>query len=177
MSYQQGRQPLDANGRTLVQLGMTVANSKILSASGATANVPVFGITGSVLINALYGVVTTALGNNTAASWRLNDQTAQIAITSVGGTTISAAPTGSVIEKVGLAAAALTLKSSVAGAVLEPTTLETLLFSPFQVTQKTGGVATNIEFNYTTSDTPTSGAITFYVGYTPLSSDGAITAL
>lgn len=168
----------DANHQPITQLGLLSSDSQVLSGSNTTVTTPIFSVTGSVQINALYGVVTTTLGtNNTAAYWRLNDQTAQVNITLNTGTTISAAAVGSVIGKLGLAAAALTLINASAGRVNEPTTLETMVFSPFIVVQKVGGIATNIEFLYTTTDTPTTGAITFYVGWVPLTSGSSIAAL
>lgn len=159
----------DANHIPITQLGLTTSSSKVLSASNTTVNVPIFTVSGNVLVNAIWGVVTTAIGtNNTAAYWRLNDQTAQSDITLATGTTLSALPVGSMLVKKGLAGAALTALSASQERVSEPTTLETMYFSPFVAVQKTGGVTTDIEFTYTTTDTPTSGAITFYVGWVPI---------
>lgn len=168
----------DQNRIPIMQNGLASTDVQTLIGNNTTVNVPIFGITGTVLVNALYGVVTTALGaNNTAAYWRLNDSTAQSDITLSTGTALSAAPVGSVIVKKGLATAALTLLSSSQERVSEPTTLETIYFSPFVVQQKTGSVATNIEFVYTTTDTPTSGAITFYLGWIPLTNMSSVAAL
>ena len=155
-----------------------INSTKTLAGSNATVAVPIFGITGTVKILALYGVVTVQVGvNHTAAYFRLNDQTAQLDITLNTGTTLSAAKVGSLIVKKGLAAAAVTLKDSVAGAVSEPTTLETEYFSPIVLTQKTGGVATNIEYVYSTTDAPTTGQIQFFCAYESLSADGAVNPL
>lgn len=151
--------------------------SQTLSGSNTTVSTAIFGVTGSVEILRLWGVVTTILGaNNTAAFWRLNDQTAQPAITLATGTTLSAAAVGSVIAKTGLAAAALVLSTSAAGRVNEPTTLETTYFSPFTLVKKTAAT-TNVEFTYTTTDTPTSGVIQHFIEWRPISADGAIAAL
>lgn len=167
----------DANRVPIQQPGIVVSKSLTLSASNTTANPPIFTITGTVLVNALWGVVTTVLGaNNTAASFRINDQTAQVALTAAAGTTLSAAPVGSVIIKSALAATALTLKSSAAGAVLEAGAANETVFSPVMITKKTGAV-TQIEFKYTTTDTPTSGVIQFFCGFIPLSADGDVTAV
>lgn len=168
---------IDSNQKPISVGGVVSRNSKTLVGNNTTVNVPVFGITGTVNIVALYGVVTTALGaNNTAAYWRLNDQTAQVNITVNTGTTLSAIAAGSVIAKTGLAAAALTKIDNAAGRVNEPTTLETTYFSPFVATKKTAA-ATNIEFTYTTTDTPTSGVIQFFAVWMPVSQDGAIALL
>lgn len=166
----------DDNDYPVAGTGLTISNSKTLTGNSATVAVPVFHITGSVQVLALWGNITTALGaNNTAAYWRLNDQSAQANITLNTGTTLSAAATGAIIVKKGLAAAALTLLSAAAGDISEPTTLETLYFSPFVAVQKTGGIQTDIEFVYSTTDTPTSGVINFYVQYIPLGSGSKIT--
>lgn len=168
----------DQNRVPIAQNGLASTDSQTLVGNGATVAVPIFGITGSVLVNALYGVVTTALGVNVATTyWRLNDSSAQSNITNSTGTDISAAPIGSLIVKKGLAATALALLSSSQERVSEPTTLETMYFSPFVAVQKTANVATNIEFVYTTSDTPTTGAITFYLGWIPLTSTSSVLAL
>lgn len=172
---QRGSMPRDDNDNPIEIMGIVTSNSITLSASNATAAAPVFHVTGTVQILGLWGVVTTTLGaNNTAAYWRLNDQTAQPDITLATGTTLSGIVAGSVIVKKGLAGAALTLLNNSAGRVSEPTTLETPYFSPFVVTKKTAAT-TDIEFVYTTTDTPTSGVIQFFVGWTPVSADGRIT--
>lgn len=153
------------------------SNNQILSGNNTTVTTPIFTITGTVEIRGLWGVVTTTLGaNHTAAYWRLNDQTAQPAITLSTGTTLSGVVAGSTIVKKGLAAAALVLLDNAAGRVSEPTTLETVYFSPFVAMKKTAAL-TQIEYLYTTTDTPTSGAITFYVRFLPVSIDGTIQAV
>lgn len=151
--------------------------SQTLSASNTTAATPIFSVTGTVEVLRLWGVVTTTLGaNHTTAFYRLNDQTAQPAITVATGTALSAIAAGSVIAKLGLAAAAVTKIDNAAGRVTEPTTLETLVFSPFVLTKKTAA-ATNIEYSYATTDTPTSGVIQHFVEWRPVSGDGSLVAL
>ena len=151
--------------------------SKTFSGSNTTVSTAIFGITGTVRILKLWGVVTTALGNNhTAAYWRLNDQAAQLDITLNTGTALSSAAAGSTIIKAGLAAAALTLKSNAAGALLEPATAGGNEFSPFTMVKKTAA-ATNIEYVYTTTNTPTTGVIQFFCEFMPLSADGAVAAM
>ena len=167
----------DANRVPVQNNNIQVYKDLTLSGSNTSVVAPIFTITGCVNITGIYGVVTTDLGaNHTAASWRLNDQAAQVAITAVGGTTLSAKKAGSVIIKVGLAAAALTLIDNAAGRINEPTTLETMVFSPFVATKKTAAT-TQIEYLYTTTDTPTSGVIRFFVNYLPISDDGNVAAV
>lgn len=170
----QGSMPISDNDQPIQGFGLLVSNPKTLGSTG-TVVVPIFHITGTVQVLGLYGVVTTVLANNTAAAWRLNDQAAQVDITAVGGTTLTNKSVGSTIVKKGLAATALTLLDAVAGVVSEPTTLETTYFSPFVAVQKTAGIKTDIEFVYTTSDNPTTGAITFYVQYLPIGQGSKIT--
>lgn len=167
----------DANHSPIQVGGVVSRSSKTLSANNTTATVPIFGITGTVNVVGLYGVVTTDLGaNNTAAFWQLNDQTSQVNITLNTGTTLSAIKAGSVIVKKGLATVALTKLDNAAGIVSEPTTLETTFFSPFVVTKKTAAT-TNIEFVYSTTDAPTSGAIQFFAVWLPVSADGKVVAV
>ncbi len=167
----------DDNYVPITYLGLTASSIKTLVGSGATVAVPIFSVTGTVMVTALYGVITTTLGNNTAAYWRLNDASAQSSITLSTGTTLTGAVTGGIIVKKDLASAALTLINASQERVSEPTTLETSYFSPFVAAQKTGGVATNVEFVYTTSDTPTTGAITFYLAWIPLGVGSKVSTL
>lgn len=168
----------DANRVPITNNGIIVTKSITLSGNNTTVNVPIFSITGTVEVVALYGIVTTVLGaNHTASAFRLNDQTAQIYLTAVGGTDISAAPVGSMIIKNVLVATAVTLKSASAGAILEPTTVNQNIFSPVILQQKTGGVETDIEYHYATTDTPTSGAIEFFCGFVPISDGSGVAAL
>lgn len=172
------QQPIDNQGN-LIYPDQGIINSveKTLSANNATLAVPLFRITGIVHVFGIWAVVTTVLGSNvTAAYLRLNDQTAQSDITLATGVTLSSAAVGSLLIKKGLAGAALTLLTSAQERVSEPTTLETLLFSQFALVKKPGA-NTDIEFVYSTTNTPTSGKIKFYARYFPLSDDGALVAV
>lgn len=165
----------DSN-QTPVQAGGVVSRkSQTLTGNNATVNTPIFRITGTVQVVALYAVVTTTIGaNHTAGIYRLNDQTAQVAITA-SGATLSGLAVGTTIFKHGLAAAALTLLDNAAGRVSEPTTLETMNFSPFIVMKKTGA-NTDIEYGYATTDTPTSGALQHFLVWLPISQDSSVIA-
>lgn len=166
----------DDNDTPIAAPGFTLTNSLTFTGNNTTVATPLFHIAGTVEVFALWGVVTTVLGaNHTAAAWRLNDQTAQANITLNTGVDISGVAAGSVIVKKGLAAAAAVLINNSAGRVTEPTTLETLYFSPFVVTKKTAAT-TDIEYVYATTDTPTSGVIQFFIQWIPISADGRVTA-
>ncbi len=173
----QGAMLRDDNDVPVYSPGLTTTDTQTLVGNGTTVAVPIFSITGTISVQAIWGVVTTVLGNNTAAYWRLNDGSAQSSITASSGTALTSAPVGSTIVKKDLASAALTLLSASQERVSEPTTLETVYFSPFVVLQKTGNVATNVEFVYTTSDTPTTGVIKFYIQWFPLSSGATVQPL
>jgi hypothetical protein len=154
-----------------------VSTSQTLAGSNTTVATALFRVTGTVQVNSLYAVVTTVLGSNvTAAYYRLNDQTAQVDITLNTGTTLSSVAAGSTFLKKGLATAAVTLLNNSAGRVSEPTTLETTVFSPFVAMKKTAA-NTDIEFVYTTTNTPTSGVITHFIEYEALSADGLVAPL
>lgn len=157
---------------------LLVPNSKTLSATGAVV-MPIFRVTGTVRVVRLRGIVTTVLNSAiTAASWELYDQTAHVPITSAAGTTLSAAPVGSVLSKTGLAAAAMTLTSSAAGALVEPAVLgENTIDSSFKITQKTGGINTDIQFLFTKDAGASSGVIQFFAVWRPESADGNLVAL
>ena len=170
-------QQIDDNGRTISEGLLLTQVSKTLTASNETAAVPLFRLTGSVEVRQLYGVVTTVLGaNHTAAYFRLNDQTAQSDITLNTGTTMSSAAVGSLFVKKGLAAAAFTLLTSAQERVSEPTTLETPYFSPFVIVKKPAA-NTDIEYVYTTTTEPTTGAIQFFVRWLPLSAGSGLVSV
>lgn len=169
----------DANNVPIADDGVMVSKAITLSGNNTTVATPIFRLTGSVEVRALYGMVTTTLGSNhTAAYWRLNDQTAQSAISLATGTALSNATVGSVITRRSLVSVALVFVSAAAGAVSDPVAATApSYFMPFTVTQKTGAVQTDIEYVYTTTNTPTTGAITFYCRYIPLSEDAELVAV
>lgn len=165
----------DANRIPITNEGFTSVTSSTLSASNTTASNIIFRLTGSVQVLALYGVVTTVLSSNiTAAHYRLNDQTAQPVISAASGTTLSSAAVGSVIVRKALAATALTFIDSAAARISESSAVSLGYYSPFILAQKTGGIQTDIEFTYTTTNTPASGVIQFFLKWLPISSDAAI---
>lgn len=153
----------------------TAFKDQTLSGNNTTVATPLFTITGTVQLTMIYGVITTALGSNvTAAYWRLNDQTAQVDITLASGTTISSYAVGSNIKKGSSAASALNANNSSAGRVSDASTTN---FAPTVLIQKTGGVLTQIEFVYSTTNTPTSGVIRHIVEWQPLSTGATLVAV
>lgn len=165
--------PRDANNVPITTDGLVSTNAQTLSGNNTTVNTPLFRITGTIEVRGLWAVVTTVIGaNHTGGLYRLNDQTAQVAITATGAT-LSALAAGTTIVKKGLAAAAVVLLDNAAGRVSEPTTLETTYFSPFVVMKK-NGANTDIEYQYATTDAPTSGVLKHFLRWLPLSSDANV---
>jgi len=164
----------DANRVPITVDGVVSTTTLTINGNNTTVNPPIFTVVGAVEVRGIWGVVTTDLSSNiTAAYLRLNDQTAQPAITVSSGTTLSAIKAGSLIVKNGLVAAAITKIDNAAGRINEPTTLETTFFSPFVATKKTAAL-TQIEFVYTTTNTPATGAIEFFIRWLPLTEDANI---
>lgn len=172
----QGAYPRDENFVPITNNGLLEVKEITLSASNTTAAVPLFTVVGSVQVLALYGVVTTALSSNiTAAYWRQNDGTAQQAISLATGTTLSSFAVGSTIVRRSLVSVALAGTSTATGTVTDPIAATAPgSFMPFILAQKTGGVTTNVEFVYTTTNTPASGAIKFYIGWVPLTPESSL---
>jgi hypothetical protein len=169
----------DANYVPITRDGVTVTKDVTFTGSNTTVNVPLFSLTGSVVVYQLYGIVTTTLGSNhTAAYWQINDGTANPDITLATGTTLSNYTVGSLIFRRSITSVALFGQNATASSVHDPVAATVPDFMmPFAITQKTGGVATNLEYVYTTTNTPTTGAMTFYAKYVPLSADGSLTAV
>jgi len=157
---------------------ISISVSKTLVGNNtAGIQVPLFAITGTVRVLRLWGVVTTAIGAlTTAAYFQVNDSTLTPDVTLAAGTAISSIAVGSIIEKVGLVATAVSVRDAAAGVVHEPAAANEDESSMFTVTKKFGA-ATSLEFVYSTTATPTSGVIQFFIEYLPRSTDGAVTAL
>jgi len=168
----------DANRVPITINGLMVTKSYTFISTG-TLVIPLFTITGTVQLLSLYGVVTTALAaNHRVGAFRINDQTAQVSITNATGPTMDSAPIGSIIIADVLAATAATYKSSAAGAVFQPATAGINPFSGSIITQKAGTAdLTNIEYRFTSSTNPTTGAMKFYCGFVPISDNGDVTAV
>lgn len=148
--------------------------SSTLSASNTTASNTLWTVTGDIYVSRIYGVVTTALSSNvTAAHWRMNDGTNTPAITLATGTTLSSAGVGALIQKKGLVAAALVLSNSDQVRVSEHATSGLDPDTGFTIVSKNGATNT-IEFRYTTTNTPASGVIQFFLEWVPVSASGSI---
>ncbi len=167
----------DANRVPITTDGLITTDQQSLIVANTTGSNTLYTITGSIEVRGLWGQVTTVLSSNiTAAYWRINDGSNTPAVTVSTGTTLSSAAVGSVIVKKDVAAKALVLLNASQSRVSEPTTLETTYFSPFVVTALPGATA-NLEFRYSTTNNPSTGAILFFLRWLPLTSDATVTAL
>lgn len=174
-----GSFPRDDNRVPITSDGLQVSKAIVTNSTAATAVVPLFTVTGEVLVKQLYGVVTTTLGSNqTAAHWRINDQTAQPVISLVSGTAVSNAGVGSLLIRHSTVGVALKLSTAAAGIVTDPVAATApAVMMPFTVCQKTNSVLTQIEYVYTTNQNPTTGAITFYAWYIPLTPTSSLVSV
>ncbi|MFA7257589.1 MAG: hypothetical protein WC047_08455 [Kiritimatiellales bacterium] len=179
MATIQGAIPRDANGVPITTTGCEVYKSLNIDASNTTKQSPIFTVTGSVEVLGLWGIVTTALSSNiTAAFWQFNDQTATPDISLATGTTLSSFAVGSLLTRKSLVSVALTGNNASAAAVVDPVAATAPgYFMPFALVQKTAGVLSQIEFVYTSTNTPATGVIKFGVRWLPLSEDGNVVAV
>lgn len=166
----------DANHIPIQWRGVTSSTTKTLTGNNTTTAVPIFTIQGKVEITGLYGDIATNLGNNTAAYWRTNDGSTQNNITLNTGTTLTGAVVGGIILKTATAASALTLVAGGQPKVTESGTAGAVVLQDF-VINANANATSNIEFVYTTTDTPTTGSIKFYLRWVPLSSGGNVIPL
>jgi hypothetical protein len=73
---------------------------------------------------------------------------------------------------------ALIGSTAAAGLVVDPVAATAPgLFMPFLLAQKTAEPVTKIEFVYTTTNTPASGQIDFYIGWIPLTEGSNLVAV
>lgn len=166
----------DANHQPITWRGIISTDPQTLSGNNTTVAVPIFTISGKVEVTALYGSITTTLGNNTAAYWRTNDGSTQNSITLNTGTSLTSAIVGGIISKKAGVGTALTLTAGTSGQVMESTTAGATYFQDF-VLIANPLATTNIEFVYTTTDTPTTGAINFHIRWVPLTAASTIIPL
>ena len=142
-------------------------------ASNTTASETIWTVTGSVFISRIWAEVSTIIGvNHTAGFLRQDDGAAQQGVTA-DGVALSGLAVGTVVYKEALAAVALTLLSNATGVVSEPAAAGDMVWNGFMLVKKATH-ATVLEYRYTTTDTPTSGALTWHAIWYPLSNDGAL---
>jgi len=168
----------DANRVPITAHGLVATKTLTFTGDSATVATPIFTITGVIELLKIWGVALVDFGtNHTDAHLRINDQTATDVVLSKTTTLdLSAISAGATIIKNGLAAATLSYKTADAASALEPAVADEKNWTPAIIVQKTGGIQTDIEYVYTTSDSPTSGSMQFFAGWLPLSVGASLTA-
>lgn len=146
--------------------GKQISKVITLSASGTTASVNIFQITGSVYVQRLYAVVTaaTTLVNCTAASFDLFPTGGAAVQISAATGVLSGVAVGTIITKTGLAADIFTVSDAVGAVVTEQGWAGSDVFNGFLVTKKIAA-NTYIRFTYTTTDAPINAQLTVYAEY------------
>ena len=132
-----------------------ITSAKTIDGSSGTIVVPIFRVVGSIRGRDLQGFVTTALGNHTAANFRMNDQTATIQISAAA------------------VAADATTNPPLTG---PPFAASFCHMASWGMSSKTGA-NTDIEYVYTTTDAPTTGAILFSFRYKIFDNTTTVTAI
>lgn len=153
---------------SLLRSALTSGIAEKTNALDGSSTYNLFQITGSVLINYIWGHVTEAMpAATTAASLQLFPTGgAAIQLTSLAGSDISSLPIGSVLMKGGLAANAISVGDNTLGYLLEEAGF---IFARFAIGQKT---ATNTYIRLNVTEGNTDGTIHWHCNWLELS-DGA----
>jgi hypothetical protein len=143
-----------------------------LNVNNTTGSIVMFTVTGSVLIRRLFGEVTTVISSaHTNGHIRTNDQSATIDLSNSTGATLSALAVGTMIWRAGVLATALAIDDNAVGAINDALSAGNDCFSPFIITKKNGAVTT-LDYRYTTTNAPSTGAILWTADWEPLSVNG-----
>ena len=147
-----------------------------LVADNTTASVNLFEITGSVMINYIYGTVETVLSSDIDdVNLNLYDGTNTVQVTKSTTLDIDAAPVGSFLHKIADADENIGYLASDQVRIYEDDT-------KFGVDRQVivnakNGATTYLRFTYTTTDSPASGVIDWHIHWQPLSDDGYVKEL
>jgi surface antigen len=150
-------------------MGTTVTKSITLSANNTTATVDLFTVTGvGIIITKLVGVVTTQIGSNhTGSQLVAYDGSTTVDVSSTGASPLSGAQVGALVAGVSTSSPiAIVDRANVSASDSTPDVPYITLFTAASGTTK-------IQYKYTTTNTPTSGAITWYLTYTPIANGAA----
>ena len=166
------------SGDSASEYPLSVTKVGTINANNTTASIILFRITGCIEYISLFGIVTGTLSSNiTAAHFRLNDQTATVAITAAAGTTLSNFGVNSLMSCPTTAGTALQAADATTNPpTLQATTNQQLTFCYPTILLNKNGANTDIEFRYSTTDAPASGEITFYMYYRNLDSNTTVVA-
>ena len=146
--------------------------SMTLNVANTTGSIATFTITGTVLVQGFWGIVTTVLSSNiTAAHIRTNDSSATVDVSLNTGVTLSSLAVGSLISRNALVSGALASLSASQTRFADPGAAAQPYLIPFVLMQKPA-TTTTLDFRYTTTNNPSSGVILWNALWIPLSADG-----
>lgn len=145
--------------------GRHLDSTVTLDANNTSANVNAFQITGSIHVISLHAEILTAgtLTNCTAVSFDLWDGALSTALTKASpGAVLSGEAVGTIMTKIDINTANLSILSNATGAIEETTGNK--VAQAFDIIQKSGQ-DTFIRFNYTTTDTPIDATVEVHMEY------------
>ena len=145
-------------------IGESISKTITLGASGTTASVNVFQLTGTVEIVSLHGYIKTAttLTNCTASSFDLYDGTNTVQITKTDGV-LSGFAVGTFFLKNAALGVTMAVADNSQARLTEGASLSKS-FAPFFITQKTA-TGTYVRFTYTTSDAPIAATLLIHARF------------
>ncbi len=156
----------------------TLIDVQTLVGNNTTVNVPIFRIVGVIEVYYLWAKVTTVLGSNlTACKFDLFDQTTSVAIASAG-VTLSSLAVNSIFYVTSVGATSINSQSAATNPPL-PRGSQASPQGPgggMDIGSKVGA-NTDVRFIYTTTNTPTSGVIEFYLCWRNIDKTSTVTAL
>jgi hypothetical protein len=149
------------------KLGRVAVNTVMLTGNAETKIQNIFKVIGFVKVLSLTADITMQLGNCTVSSVIFKDDSATVDITeSVTGTILSNAGVGSFL---------IVKEDNTAAISLSTATQVRYTSTPFSfILQQKNGTDSYISFQYTTSDTPTTGKIQFRLTFVPLTDESGV---
>lgn len=159
-------------------MGTRVFKAITLNANNTTVGVKAWKITGVIRVMDLGCDVTTTFGtNHTAAGFAQLDTAGDIYENITAQTfTGNSLAAGHAIRRTGLVAAAPTDVDPADGAVTDPSAVGNLPTTPFDI-YEVEGADSFIGWHYSTTNTPTVGAMTCWAVFVPLSSGSNLVAV
>jgi hypothetical protein len=160
--------------RKIVATSRLLTNSTTLDASNTSKSYNIFQVVGSVYVSQLVGEVTTVLSaNHTDCHCLLYSTSASEVISKATTLTLSAAPAESVLIKNAAATSTLQYLAADQPRVSTPAAANLDEF----VAVEDPAATTYIQFRHTTTDTPSSGVIKWYVYWIALTTGALLKAV
>lgn len=149
-----------------------VSKAATYNASGTTANIDLFTVTGAVILWRIWTILDADFGaNHTGALLRLTDGVTTTTIASAG-TAFSAFTAGSVLWSASGAGNLLGMNAALSGVTEAGSDTQDV----FQwTTLRVGVAATLLQYRYSTTDAPTVGSSIWYASYSQYAAGGALT--